>query len=84
MEPQDKKNVKSDRIYYLFGLKIIGDFGATIAVPVVIFVLLGQKLDERYNLTPWLTILGFVVAAVISSRSIYKKAKKYGEEYKNL
>lgn len=75
---------KSDREYYLFALKIIGDFGAAIAAPVVLFVLLGQFLDERYHRRPLFTILAFVLSALISANIIYKKAKKYGQEYQDL
>jgi F0F1-type ATP synthase assembly protein I len=74
----------SDRKYYFFALKIAGDFGASIGAPVVIFVLIGQYFDNKYHLTPYLTILGFVIAALISGKIIHQKAKKYGEEYKNL
>ena len=35
----------NDRAYYTFALKIIGDFGVSIAAPVVLFVLVGQYLD---------------------------------------
>jgi len=73
-----------DRAYLLMGLRIVGDFGATIAVPVVVFVLIGQWLEGKYGHAPWFTILAFVLAAVLSGISIYKKAKSYGEEYKNL
>lgn len=75
---------KSDRQYYMFALRIVGDFGASIAVPVVLFALLGQYLDEKYNKSPWFTILGFVLAAVITARLIYRKAKKYGDQYQAL
>lgn len=81
---QDKKTKTSDRTYYLFGLKIIGDFGASIAVPVVVFVLIGQKLDEKFSLSPWLTILGFVAAALVSAKLIYKKSKIYGDIYQKM
>ncbi len=73
-----------DRKYYLFALRIIGDFGASIAVPVVIFVLIGQWLDDKYDKSPWFTVLAFVLAAVLSGRMIYKKAKRYGKEYQDL
>lgn len=74
----------SDRQYYLFGLKIAGDFGVVIAVPVVLFVFLGRWLDERYRQDWLFTVLAFVLAALISGTIIYRKAKKYGQEYQRL
>ena len=73
-----------DRSYYLFALKIMGDFGATIAIPVVVFVLLGEYLDKRYATSPWFTIGAFVLAAIVSGKMIYTKTKQYGEQYKKL
>lgn len=80
--PKSKKT--SDRAYYLFALHIIGDFGATIAVPIIIFVLGGQWLDDRYNKKPWFTIIAFILAALISAKIIHKKAKRYGTEYQKM
>ena len=74
----------SDRKYYLFALKIVGNFGVTIAAPVVLFVLVGQYLEGRYGHEPYFTIGGFAVAALLSGRIIYKKAKEYGREYQKL
>lgn len=74
----------SDRGYYLFALRIVGDFGVSLAAPVVVFALIGQSLDEKYQTRPWFLILGFVVAAVLSGVIIYRKAKRYGEIYKNM
>ncbi len=79
---QPKKT--TDREYYMFALKIIGDFGASVAVPVVLFVLVGQYLDEKYQKLPLFTILAFVFAAFTSGRIIYKKAKRYGDEYQKM
>lgn len=80
----DQNQPKNNRAYYLFALKIVGDFGIAIAAPVVIFSLIGQHFDEKYHRTPLFTIIGFVVAAALSARLIYKKAKRYGQEYQNL
>ncbi|OGH70102.1 MAG: hypothetical protein A3C90_03630 [Candidatus Magasanikbacteria bacterium RIFCSPHIGHO2_02_FULL_51_14] len=77
MDPKDRK-------YYLFALKIAGDFGITIAIPVVVFVLIGQWLDGKYGTRPWLTILAFVLAAVLTARIIVKKARAYGKEYEQI
>ena len=73
-----------DREYMLLGLRIAGDFGATIAVPLVVFVMIGQWLDHRYNVSPSATIAAFALSALASGRMIYKKAKTYGKLYENL
>lgn len=83
MENNIKKS-SADRIYYLFALRIIGDFGATIAVPVIIGAMLGQKIDFYYHKTPLFTVIGFVLAAILSATMISRKAKRYGKEYEKL
>ncbi|MFA7315167.1 MAG: AtpZ/AtpI family protein [Candidatus Magasanikbacteria bacterium] len=74
----------SDRRYTMLGLRIVGDFGAIIAVPIIVFVFIGQWLEGKYGHAPWFTISAFVLAAFLSGKMIYKKAKQYGEEYKKL
>ncbi len=73
-----------ERGYYLLGLRIVADFGATIAVPIVVFAWLGKQLDARWGTKPVMLISGFVLAALISGASIYRKAKSYGNEYQKL
>lgn len=68
----------------LMGFRIVGDFGASIAIPVVVFVLIGQWLDEKYLARPYFTVAAFILAALLSGRLIYKKAKQYGKEYHEL
>lgn len=80
----DDKKATADRGYYMFALRIVGDFGVTIAVPVVILVLIGQWLDNKWHTSPLFTILGFIVAALLSGIIIYRKAKRYGAEYQKL
>ncbi|MDO8499537.1 MAG: AtpZ/AtpI family protein [bacterium] len=75
---------KSDRVYYMFALRIVGDFGATIAIPVVVLAMLGQYLDNKYSTQPIFLVAGFVIAFVFSAVSIYRKAKKYGADYQKL
>lgn len=79
-----EKPQTSDRQYYLFALKIMGDFGVAIAVPVIVMVMLGQWLDNKYSFTPVFTVFGFVIAALLSVNRIYKKAKIYGEMYRKM
>lgn len=73
-----------DRKYYLFALRIISDFGVSIAAPIVVFVLIGQRLDGRFDKSPWFTVIAFILAAILSGKMIYKKAKRYGREYQDL
>ncbi len=80
----DKNLQNNNRELYIFAMKIVGDFGASIAVPVVILVILGQYLDKKFNVQPWFTISAFAVAAIISGIIIYRKSKQYGIEYQKL
>jgi len=84
MEDQKKKLSSDDKEYLRLGLKIISDFGATLALPVVIFVLIGQWLDEKYNHTYLFTVIAFVLAALVSGKMIYQKAKYYDKAYHDI
>lgn len=75
---------KDDRAYYMFALKIVGDFGVTLAAPLIIFVLIGRYLDRTQGIGPWGTIVAFVLAALLSGKLIIKKARRYGDEYQHL
>ena len=80
-----EKNPKTtQREYYLFAIRVMGDFGATIAVPVVVLVLIGQYLGDIYGYKTVFTVLAFLIATLASAKIIHKKAKNYGEEYQKL
>jgi hypothetical protein len=78
------ENSHFERRYMLLAARIAGDFGATIAVPVVALSVIGKRLDLRYGTWPGLTILGFVLAAVVTFLIIKRKTKKYADEYAAL
>lgn len=79
-----KKPTNIERKYYVFAMKIAGDFGATIAVPVVMFAIIGQKLDERFGTKPLYLAIGMVLAAILTGKMIYTKSKKYGQQFQDL
>lgn len=70
--------------YWVLAMQMVGDFGATIAVPVVLLALAGKWLDQKYQTKPLFILIGFGSAFLISSVAIYKKAKRYAKEYKDL
>jgi len=78
------KTGQFERRYLLLAMRIAGDFGVTIAVPVVALSVIGKRLDLRYGTWPGLTILGFVLAAVVTFLIIKRKTKKYADEYAAL
>ncbi|MCX6781072.1 MAG: AtpZ/AtpI family protein [Candidatus Magasanikbacteria bacterium] len=69
---------------YLLGLKIASDFGASIAIPVVAFVVLGKWLQQKYGFAPYGIIGGFVVAATLTTTILRRKVRWYAAEYKAL
>jgi F0F1-type ATP synthase assembly protein I len=73
-----------DRPFYLLGLRVVGDFGATLAIPVVVLSWLGKTLDTRWGTKPFLLIAGFLAAAALSAVSIFRKAKRYEKELRAL
>ncbi len=75
---------KSDREYYLFASKIVGDVTGTIAAPAVLFALLGRYLDNKFGTGPLFLLLGLVLAFTASAISIYRKSKRYGKEYQAI
>ena len=83
-EPTPAKRKDADRQYLLLGARIVGDFGATLAVPVVLFALAGKALDAKYGTRPLLLVVGFALAAAVSGTSIFRKAKRYGKAYESL
>jgi len=84
VEEKIDKTKKAERAYWVLGLRIMSDFGLAIAVPVVALVLIGRYLDRRWASGPIFIIAAFALALAISAVSIYRKAKRYGKEYKDI
>ncbi len=83
-DTSSKKPINIERKYYVFAIKIAGYFGATIAIPVVVSALIGQKMDSFYGTRPLFLIIGMILAAILTGLLIYKKAKKYGQQFQDL
>lgn len=74
----------AERQYLLLATRIIGDFGVTIAVPVVVLALAGKAADERFGTAPTLRMGGFLLAAICTAVLIKRKAERYGKEYRRI
>jgi len=37
-----------------------------------------------YGTRPWMTVLGFILAALVTAKLIHKKAYRYGKEYQAM
>ncbi|MEY4745353.1 MAG: hypothetical protein RL272_1298 [Candidatus Parcubacteria bacterium] len=75
------KKTDADRRYVVLGLKIVSEFGAAIAVPVVLAAMIGKRLDDSYGTKPAFLIAGFALAAVTSAAYVVRRARAYGKEY---
>jgi F0F1-type ATP synthase assembly protein I len=55
---------------------LAGEVGFIIALPLVILVLVGVKLDTYLGTTPLFIILGMILAGVASTISITRRVKR--------
>ncbi len=79
-----EKNDDGTRAYYFLGLRIVGDFGATLAIPAVAAAWIGVRLDARWGSKPWALIACLALAFGLTSIVIRRKAAAYGKAYQNL
>ncbi len=79
-----EKKDDGTRAYQMFGLRIVGDFGATLAIPAVAAALLGSNLDAAWGTKPYALLGTLALAFGLSALAIRKKASRYGKEYQSL
>ena len=73
MAEQDK-NIKE--IWWQKPLMIFSQLSAWIGFPIVLAVLLGNWLDQKYQTKPWLFLVTVALAFIISTVGIIKTALK--------
>lgn len=65
-----------------FALKMAGDIGATIAVPVSTLTFLAKKAEAFLEVKkPGMIAVAILVSFVFSTVSVSRKAVKYGDRY---
>lgn len=70
------------QVSQLAAVGFVWEIFAAIALPTTLFALAGRWLDARWKISPWMTILGFVLAIALSGWIVYRKAKKFANEMK--
>lgn len=72
------------RASYLLGLRIMADFGATIAIPAVLGAVVGVRLDAAWGTRPYVLIACLLVAFGLTALVMRRKVIAYGQEYRKL
>lgn len=67
MGENDKKQLAS-------GLQLAWELGYLIAIPLVVFALLGRILDRKFDTSPWILLAGIFLALVVSGIAVARKA----------
>lgn len=58
-------------------IRLVGQLGFEIALPLVGFALAGRWVDQRSNTSPTFLLVGVVLAVIVSSVLVALKIKQY-------
>lgn len=56
-------------------LGLAWELGYLIAIPIVVFGLIGRFADRRLHTYPWIFLAGIVVALAITAFAVYRKTR---------
>ncbi len=76
---RDEKKDNSLKKNVIFSFSLIGQVGFATALPLVIFGLLGRYFDNKFETSPYLFLLGLLIATIqiyFYIRGIVKNAMK--------
>jgi ATP synthase protein I len=73
-----EKNQKPDSSWSALGLA--WELGYTIAVPLVLFALIGRFLDKKLGTSPFLLLAGILLSIGVTSWLVYKKTREIIEK----
>jgi F0F1-type ATP synthase assembly protein I len=66
----DKNKLKEFKVWSL-----AGQLGFSIAIPIVIFALIGRIIDKALGTSPFILLGGILLSIFVSSWLIYKKMR---------
>jgi hypothetical protein len=75
MEPNPKNSDPSATKWALASLAM--EMGFIIALPLLVFTLIGKHFDTKWHTTPWLTLVGIVLAITSTTVWLTKRLKPY-------
>mgnify|MGYP001618298132 CR=1 FL=1 len=52
------------------------ELGYTIALPLIVLALGGRLLDKKIDTSPWMMLIGILVALIVSGTAVYWKTVK--------
>ncbi|MDQ7814792.1 MAG: AtpZ/AtpI family protein [Patescibacteria group bacterium] len=73
---------KNDKLRQLQAIGMVWNVIVSIALPTTLMALGGRWLDRRLGSSPWMTIVGLLVALGISYLLVMRQAKKIAEMLK--
>ena len=82
MDPRESEEKKTRDISTWEAMEFVWEVLIAIAVPTTLFALGGRWLDTKWGTTPWMTVLGLVLALVIAALLVLRKGKKMAERMK--
>jgi len=76
IEPKNQSDKGNNEPWWRPGMALLFNVTGWIAGPVVIAVLIGKWLDEKYNTDPWILLSLVFIAFVFSMIGITKETMK--------
>ncbi len=64
-------------IWWKTGVQIFSDISTWIIVPVILALIIGKYLDNKYNTKPWIFFILIILSFLLSAYGIVKTVKKY-------
>lgn len=73
MDKNDVQNYKTKKEGTWSALSLAWQLGYSIAVPLVVFALLGRFADRKLETSPWFLLAGIILSLVVSTIMVYRK-----------
>ena len=79
---ENKDNLNKKEVWWSSPVQVFSEISTWIAVPIILAVIGGKALDERYGTEPKMLIGLAVLGFLVSSYGIVKAVKKYTKKVK--